>query len=51
MQKTARTRLYVPDAGLPQLDLRDADTLGIRVLDHIILARDDVLSMVEEKIL
>jgi len=28
-----------------------ADTLGIRVLDHVILARDNVLSMVEEKIL
>ena len=28
-----------------------ADTLGIRVLDHLILARDKVLSMVEEKIL
>jgi DNA repair protein RadC len=28
-----------------------ADTLGIRILDHIILARDNVISMVEEKIL
>jgi len=26
------------------------DTLGIRVLDHVILARDNVLSMVEEKV-
>jgi len=28
-----------------------ADTLGIRILDHIILAKDTILSMVEEKIL
>lgn len=28
-----------------------ADTLGIRVLDHIILAKDNLLSMVDERIL
>jgi DNA repair protein RadC len=28
-----------------------ADTLGIRILDHIILARDTILSMVEDRIL
>jgi DNA repair protein RadC len=28
-----------------------ADTLGIRVLDHIILAKDNILSMVDERIL
>jgi len=28
-----------------------ADTLGIRILDHIILARDNILSMVEDRML
>lgn len=28
-----------------------ADVLGIRILDHVVLAKDNVLSMVEEKIL
>jgi len=33
-------------------ELREAaNTLDIRILDHVILARDDVISMVEEKIL
>jgi DNA repair protein RadC len=30
---------------------RAADTLGIRVLDHVIVAKDSVLSMVEQKVL
>jgi len=33
-------------------ELREAaDTLDIRVLDHVILARDNIISMIEEKIL
>jgi len=30
---------------------RAAETLGIRILDHVIVSKDKVLSMVEEKIL